>query len=356
MATYQESGVNMSLGDECSEIAYKAAKSTFIGRKGMFGEPLVMDWGFTGALDFGDFYLVQNDDGIGTKVLIADAVQKYDTLGYDLLAMVADDAICVGAEVISISNVIDIDKVEKDKIAALMSGLAKACLEQKIVIPGGEIGELGGMVNGFIWNATAVGVVEKNKFITCREIEPGDKIIGFRSRGFRSNGFTLVRYILNKELGGNWAKEKFSDNQNWGEAVLTPSIIYHNAILEMHGRFREPGKVKIKGVAHITGGGIPGNVIRMLEEKKLGAYLNNLPAPHEPMLRLQNMDTVKDVEAYKTWNMGVGMTLISNEVDKVMTIAEKYNLKAQVIGEVTKEPGITLVSQGFFEKGKELKF
>ena len=104
MATYEESGVNIDLGDKCSAIAYAAAKRTFPGRKGMIGEPLINEGGFSGALDMGDYYLVQNDDGVGTKIAVAEMMGKYDTMGYDLVAMVADDAVCLGAETISITN------------------------------------------------------------------------------------------------------------------------------------------------------------------------------------------------------------------------------------------------------------
>jgi len=208
MATYEEAGVNIELGNKCSAIAYQAAKNTFIGRKGMIGEPMLDEGGFAGAMDMGDFYLIQNDDGIGTKMMIAERINKLDTMGFDLLAMVADDAICVGAETISMTNTLDVNKVDEEKIAALMTGLETAALEQKVVVPGGEIAELGAMVNGYVWNATAVGIVEKNKIIDGSSIEVGDKVIGLKSAGFRSNGFSLVRHVLQESLGDAWAFEK----------------------------------------------------------------------------------------------------------------------------------------------------
>jgi len=109
MATYEESGVNIKMGDKCSGIAYQAAKRTFPGRLGMVGEPLIDEGGFSGALDMGDYYLVQNDDGVGSKIQIAEMIGKYDTLGYDLIAMVSDDAVCVGAETISVTNTLDVN-------------------------------------------------------------------------------------------------------------------------------------------------------------------------------------------------------------------------------------------------------
>lgn len=157
MATYEESGVNIEKGDKCSAIAYAAAKETFVGRKGLIGEPVLEEGGFTGALDMGDYYLVQNDDGVGTKIIIAEQINKLDTLGYDLLAMVADDAVCVGAEPISVTNTLDVNKADEEKVRALMTGLKKAALEHKIVIPGGEIAELGALVTGYVWNHDLCG-------------------------------------------------------------------------------------------------------------------------------------------------------------------------------------------------------
>lgn len=331
----------MDMGDKCSEIAYKAAKGTFPGRKGMIGEPVLEEGGFTGTLDMGDYYLVQNDDGIGTKMVVAEMMGKYDTVGYDLLCMVVDDAVCVGAEPISVSNTFDVDKVDDKKIAALMEGLQKAALEHKVVIPGGEIAELGDLVKGYVWNATCVGIVEKNKVINGANIKVGDKIIGLRSRGFRSNGLSLVRHILKTKFGENWVNEKFDDQRTWGEAVLTHSKIFCSAIMEMHGRFKEKPKVELKGVCHVTGGGIPGNLPRILKKSGLGADLTNLPEPHDFMLKLMEIGNVSRKEAYETWNMGVGMILVSNDLEKIAEICEKHEIEMQVIGEIVEGGEVT---------------
>ncbi len=332
MATYKDSGVDIDLGDKCSRIAYEAAKRTFPGRKGLIGEPVIDEGGFSGTLDMGDYYLVQNDDGVGTKIMIAEKLGQYDTMGYDLLAMVADDAICIGAETISISNTLDVNKVDEKKVASLMAGLEKAALAHKIVIPGGEIAELGEMVNFYVWNATAVGVVEKNKLITGKNIASGDKIIGLKSDGFRSNGFSLVRHILKEKFGEDWVHEKYSDSQTWGEAVLTPSKIYSSAVLEMHGRYKEPAKVELKGVVHVTGGGLQENLDRILKGRK--ADLSSLPEPHEAMTRLMELGSVSRDEAYRAWNMGVGMILIANDTSAITEICSNHDIAAEVIGEI----------------------
>ncbi len=358
-STYKAAGVDIDAGDKASKKAYKAAMSTHVSRKGMFGSPLKLEGGFTGAIDMGDFYLVQNDDGVGSKIMIAEAMNRYNTLGYDLLAMVADDAICVGAEVVSMTNTIDINKVDHKVIGEMMEGLAEACKEQNVAITGGEIAELRDQVKGTVWNASAVGVVEKHKFLTGMHIRPGDKIIGLQARGFRSNGFSLVRHVLKKEYGPNWHRKKFNKSHTWGEAVLTPCRIYHNCVLEMIGRFRkgEP-RVHPKAVIHNTGGGIPGNLERVLKNLDRGALIDHAFPPHPAMLALQKLGNVEDREAYRTWNMGIGMMLIVDaaETNEVAAIARKHNVPAQIIGEVMPKPGITVVSQGYFGRGLKLEY
>ncbi|MFA6549902.1 MAG: phosphoribosylformylglycinamidine cyclo-ligase [Candidatus Gracilibacteria bacterium] len=358
MATYKESGVDISLGDKSSEIAYSEAKKTFKNRKGMIGCPLTMDGGFTGALDFGDFYLVQNDDGIGSKFKIADDIGKYDTAGYDLAAMVIDDAICVGAECITVSNTIDTEKVDPVKIGKMMKGLSKACAEQKVVIPGGEIAEIPSMIKGTVWNSTAVGIVEKKKFIDCSKVRAGDALIGLYSKGFRSNGFSLVRYVLKNAFGENWYGKKFDAKKTWAEAVLEPTQIYHSAVLELTGRYKKPRKIDVKGIAHVTGGGVPGNTCRIFKKTHTGAILDNLFEPPKMMLELQKLGKVSDEEAYTVWNMGTGMILCvaQKDVKKSLELLKKGGVKAQVIGRVTNKPTIEITSRGHNSKGKKLTF
>lgn len=339
MMTYKKAGVNRTLGDRCSEIAYAEAKKTFIGRAKMIGEPLKMDGGFTGALDMGDFLIVQNEDGVGTKIEIAERMNDFSTLGADLVAMVADDAVCAGAEVISITNTIDTAQLNSKVVSQMMKGLAKVCLKQHIVIPGGEIAELKGHVNGYTWNSTAVGIVEKKKFITGAGIKPGDKIIGILSPNFRSNGYTLLRAILKKSYGANWHKKTFME-RTWGAIALEPSIVYHAAMLGLIGRYGKPARVRIKGIAHITGGGLPGNVPRMFGVQKAGAMLDNLPPVPAAMKELIRIGGIADREAYETWNMGVGMAFIAYNPERAIALLKKSGLKAQIIGCAIKEPKV----------------
>lgn len=358
MSTYEQAGVDISLGDESSRIAYNCAKATFIGRQGMIGEPVIQDGGFAGALDMGDFYLVMGDDGVGTKMEAAVKTGFFDTLGEDLLAMVADDAICVGAEVVAITNTIDVNKVNPAQISQMMEGLKQACLKQKITIAGGEIAELGSSLKDYIWNATAIGVLEKSKMIKGDKIKVGDKVLALKSRLFRSNGFSLVRYILKQNFGEDWHLAPYDDNHSWGKIVLTPSKIYHHAILEVIGRYQKERRVDLHGIAHITGGGIPGNLNRILKQNQLGAYLDALWEPQIPIQKIQTMGNVSDEEAYRTWNMGNGMLVVLDnaDVERTIEILKTNNVQAKLAGEIIAEPKIKLISQGTQNHGKLFEF
>ncbi|MBU0981877.1 phosphoribosylformylglycinamidine cyclo-ligase [Patescibacteria group bacterium] len=334
MTTYEESGVNIEAGDACSRIAYGAAKRTFVGRnERMIGKPVTLEGGFSGAIDMGDFYMVQNDDGVGSKMLVASAIEKFDTVGRDLVAMVADDAICVGAEVISLTNTVDIEKVDAAKIEPMMAGLSKACLEQGILVPGGEIAELPGQVKGVVWNATAVGIVEKEKFIDGSRITVGDVILGIRSAGFRSNGFSLVRAVLEKAFGPEWAHEGYGDGRTWGEVTLEPSLIYHAGLLRLLGRYGEERKVDVHGLVHVTGGGIRANAARVVPDG-MRAEFDDLWEPHEMMTRLQEIGGVSDEEAYKVWNMGTGMLVVVREEDMATVIDGLPEFQVKRVGRI----------------------
>ena len=345
MSDYKKAGVDIKMGDRASKIAYSFAKTTFASRKNMIGEPVTDEGSFAGMLDMGDFYIVQGDDGVGTKMEVAERIGKFDTLGFDLLAMVADDAICLGAETISITNTLDTNKVEPDIIHDLMKGLAKACIEQKVVIPGGEIAEVGRSVNGNVWNATAVGVLEKDKTITGNEIKPGDMIIALHEKGFRSNGFSLVRYTLEKEFDENVYNKPSPFGKSWGEMILKPSIIYSSALLELLGRFGEERKFNIKGIAHITGGGIPGNFNRILKQTGLGADFNDLFPPSAMVKEIQKIGKVAELEAYKTWNMGNGMMIVVDNTD-AEKILNALSVEAKIVGSIIKDKKIIIDSKG----------
>lgn len=355
--SYASAGVNVKIGDAASKVAYQNAKTTFPSRKGLIGEPFTLNGGFTGALDMGDYLLIQNDDGVGTKMEIAERTNRYETLGQDLVCMVADDAVCVGAETISITNTFDIPQVNPTVIKILTAGLAKACSQEKIVIPGGEIAELGSALNRMVWNATAVGIVKKEKFITGENIKAGSIIVGLQGRVIRSNGTSLARKICETAFGEDWHNTPFNQSTTWGEILLTPSKIFHRLLLNtILGDFTSARQYAVHGIAHITGGGVPGNLPRILPDG-LGADLPNLHPPHEAVKQLQTLGNIDEAECYRTWHCGTAMMLVCDS-DQAESICATLNqadkeVAAQVIGIVTSQPEIKIKSQF---SGKTLTF
>ncbi|MFH1375935.1 MAG: AIR synthase-related protein [Patescibacteria group bacterium] len=333
---YAQAGVDIAAGDAASKIAAGFAQTTFAGRKGRIGKPVKLSGGFAGALDFGGFLITACDDTVGTKISVAEATGKFETLGYDLLAMVADDAVCLGAEVVAVSNTIECPRVQPQKIKALLKGLARACREQKIVIPGGEIAEIGKSINEYAWGAHATGILEKKKLIDGSKIRAGDLVIALRENGLRCNGFTLARAILRKKFGATWHRKRFG-KKTWGELLLTPSKVYHAAILALVGRFGEKRKVNVKGIVHVTGGGILGNLPRIFRQKSLGARLDNLWPIPSFAAELIKLGKVSTKEAREVWNLGNGMLIIVTPKDtaKTLQVLKKNKVAARIAGEIT---------------------
>lgn len=354
MTTYKDSGVDIREGDRASALAYAHAASTFASRKGRIGEPVFEKDGYGGFLDMGDYYLVISDDSTGSKIDLAFDVGKFDTLGFDLAAMVADDAVCTGAESIAISNTIDVPKIDTAVIDQLMKGFAKACTEQKIAVPAGEIAEVPGAVAKGVWSATVVGIVQKDRVLKPETIKPGDAIVALKDNVARSNGFSLLRKILADKFGPQWFRKEWKKGTSWGEVLLTPSIIYSSAILSLIGRFNEPVKIPMKGLAHITGGGIPSKLKRVLKKSGLGAALTDLWPPHEALTDVIAIGKVPTKEAYCTWHMGSGMLVIVEEkhVKEALTLLKQQGIQAKHAGTVTEKPTIEIRAYD----GKALSF
>jgi len=367
--SYADAGVNIELGDDVSKILYNAAKKTWDNRKGLIGEVIVPFDDFSGvrAIDVSNLpagtLMNVNFDGVGTKMELAERVNDYRTLAYDLFAMVCDDAVVRGAEPVLIGSILDVNSLGKnedsyiEQIKQLAEGYVSAAKEANVAIVNGEIAELGSRVGGYgpfnsNWGAGLVWFASKSKMFTGYEIKPGDKIVALREKGFRSNGLSLARKVFRDVYGDFWHNAEFM-GKKIGSLVLTPSKIYCGAVVKMHGSISSAGKAMIHGIAHITGGGIPGKLGRILKASSFGAELNNLFEPPEIMLQCQKLGNVSDEEAYRTWNMGNGMLIISPEPEKVVQIASEYGIDARIAGEVVSEPGIKIRNKGVFASDGE---
>ena len=376
--SYADSGVNIELGDDVSKILYNAAKETWKNRKGKLGELIVPFDDFTGvrAIDVSNLpkgtLMNMGFDGVGTKIEIAERVGDFSTIAYDLFAMVCDDAVVRGAEPVLIGSILDVNSLGKndenyiEQVRGLAKGYIKAAEAAGVAVVNGEVAELGNRVGGYgpfnsNWGAAVTWFAKKDRMFTGYEIKKGDYIVGFDEKGFRSNGLSLVRRIMVNNFGEDWHKTLARENTNYfsgeelAKAILQPSKIYTKAV--MFGGYSGEPKAEIHGVAHITGGGLPGKLGRILKPSGLGAIIYAPMGPSKIMEICQNLGNVSDEEAYKTWNMGQGMVIITPEPKKVISIASKYNIRAGTIGVVSNEIGKKiLIDSEARNHGKRLSF
>ncbi len=370
---YKGSGVDIELGDDASKVLYEAAKRTWNNRKGRLGEVVEIFEDFSGlrAINVGglpaDTYMNLGFDGVGTKMELGERIAKHDTVAYDLLAMVCDDAVVRGAEPVIVGSILDVrslgenDKSYIDFVKQLAVGYINAAKDANVAIVNGEVAELGARVNGYgsfnyNWGAGVVWFARRSRMLTGHEIKEGDKLVGLRENGFRSNGLSLVRKIMKATHGEEWHKEMYG-GKSVAELALHPSRIYSGAVVDMLGDLDGEPKAEIHGVSHITGGGVPGKLSRVLRPSGLGAYLDNPFEPCGLMSYCQEKGNVADVEAYQTWNMGQGMIIIAPSPDEVISVANQHGIESRVIGEITKDPTIKIQNKGInSDKQRELQF
>ncbi len=352
MSENKNSGINIDLGDQCSKIAYDWAKKSFNNRPAGSGNPLLgVEGSFSNIMDYNGVKLGISSDGIGTKIEIAERVGKYDTIGFDLVAMVADDLAANGIETVNLSNILDVDFLDPQIVDELMRGLHDAAKFAKITVSGGEIAELGTRINGygermhFNWCSTGIGILPSDVSpIDGKNIQPGDKVVILRSRGFRSNGFSLLRKIMWENFGEEWHNEKYDEDNTWGEILLSPSLIYTPLIADLLRN-----GIVLKGVAHITGGGIVDNFKRVLKSSAAGgARFDHLCEPYPFMIKAQQLGGVEEAQAYRIWNMGNGMMLAIDpeSENRALSLINENGYEAQTGGEIIAENKIIYDSKG----------
>ena len=374
MVTYAEAGVNLELGDDISKIFYNAAKQTWNNRKGKLGELIVPFDDFSGvrAIDVSQLpkgtLMNIGFDGVGTKMELAERTNNHRTIAYDLLAMVCDDAVVRGAEPILVGSILDVNSLGNERetyieqVKQLAQGYILAAKDANVAIVNGEVAELRNRVRGFgnfnyNWGAGVVWFANKDRLFTGNEIKEGDKIIGLKEDGFRSNGLSLFRKIMWDHYGSKWHEEQIN-GKNLAELALAPSKIYSATLVDMFGGYdlKVNPKAEVHGVAHITGGGLPGKLKRVLKPSGFGAVIDDPFNPSEFMKYVQVMGNVSDKEAYKTWNMGQGMVVITPSPNDVMSVAKKRGIKSKQIGVITKQEGIFISNKGAYSKQEMLGF
>lgn len=324
--TYSKAGVSLEREVLAIKNIKKWAAKTFELRKGKIGEVLSDVGSYANVIDMGDYALAVCMDGVGSKILVAQELKKFDTVGIDLVAMNVNDAICLGAEPIAMVDYMAFERTDPDLARDLAAGIYEGCRQAGIALIGGETASLPEIIKsesgyGFDLAATVVGIVKKDRIITGEKIVPGDVVLGMKSSGVHSNGFTLARKVLPKNM---WS------------SILTPTRIYVREVMELINKY------DVHGLAHITGSGF----INLARSTKYGFFLDGI---QEGMIfkKIQELGSVSDREMYRTFNMGVGFCVIVSKED-AERIVDEYGESFGIyeIGRVTEEPGVRISKGG----------
>ena len=328
--SYKAAGVDVTAGYKGVELMKKAVQATYTNA-------VISDIGGFGGLyapqikGMEEPILVSGTDGVGTKLKLAFLMDKHDTIGEDCVAMCANDVICTGASPMFFLDYMALGKNIPEKVATIVAGVAEGCKKANCSLIGGETAEMPGFypVDEYDLAGFCVGIVDKKKIIDNKTIEIGDKVIGLKSSGVHSNGFSLVRKVfdVNKENLNEYVE---SLGCTVGEALLKPTKIYVKPILKLIEQ------VKVKGISHITGGGFYENMPRMLREGvALKIDKNSYEVP--PIFKLiAERGNIPERDMYNTFNMGIGMAVIvpESEVEKSLEILKEAGEEAYLIGEV----------------------
>jgi len=322
--TYKKSGVDINKAEEFIRAIKPLIKTT--RRPGLIGNI----GGFSGFFrpnlkGLKNPVLVSSTDGVGTKLMVANAIKKHDTVGIDLVAMCVNDVITCGAEPLFFLDYFAASSIEPAKAVSVVKGIVKGCRQAGCVLLGGETAEMPGLYpkGEFDLAGFCLGVVDEKKIIDGSTIKAGDVILGIQSNGLHSNGFSLVRKLF--------ARDEMRDTFLKRE-LLKPTFIYAKPVLSV------AGKVRPKGIVNITGGGFYGNIPRILPtgtSVKIEKGSWRVPSIFE---LIQKEGNISDNEMYTTFNMGIGMVLMlsKKDVSKVRNILSGFKLKSWAIGEVAR--------------------
>lgn len=334
--TYKSSGVDVKKIKQSQEAIGKIISSTHGGLK---KAKITHGFGhYAGIVEIpGGKLLATHTDGVGTKVLVANLMKKYDTIGIDCVAMNVNDIICIGATPISFVDYIAANKNNQQIFKKIVKGLANGAKKAAVPIVGGETAIMPDLIAGkefgFDLAGMVVGILSKKQMVLGNSIKAGDIIIGAKSTGLHSNGYSLARKVL---LSKYSVKDKIKGIGVLGNVLLAPTEIYVKPVLEMLE------KCKINGLAHITGGAFT----KLLRLKKIGYDLDCMPkAP--PIFGLMQDQGIKTDEMFKTFNMGIGFCVIANksQSSKIKSIFQKYKISSQEIGVITNKIGVFINSR-----------
>ncbi|MEU4677397.1 phosphoribosylformylglycinamidine cyclo-ligase [Micromonospora sp. NPDC023737] len=337
-ASYADAGVSIEAGDRAVELLKSKVRQTrrpeVLGDLGGFAGLFRLD-----TTKYKNPILASSTDGVGTKLVIAQQMDIHDTVGIDLVAMVVDDLVACGAEPLFLLDYIATGEVVPDKVAEIGAGIADGCRYAGCALLGGETAEHPGVLrpDEYDISATGVGVVEESEILSPERVEVGDVVIAMRSSGLHSNGYSLVRHVL---LGAGRMRldvviDDFGRQRTLGEELLTPTKIYAQDCLKLIA------EAEVRALAHVTGGGIPGNLVRILPEN-VDAVVNRSTWRPQPVFDLvQSKGRIEDAEMEATFNMGVGMFAIvsAEDADRALATLTGRGVEAWQAGEIIEGSG-----------------
>lgn len=326
-SSYAEAGIDLNIEKQVLSIINSYVKQTF-----SFGHVYGREGHYANLIKFGEFGLALTTDGVGSKVLVAQLANSYTTVGIDCVAMNVNDLLAMGIRPVAFVDYLAIKELKKEFIEEIMQGLVKGCELSHIPLLGGELATLPeiitGYENSFDLAGTALGIAKLDRIIDGRNIQPGDAILGIRSSGLHSNGYTLARKVL---LAKYDLEDKLSSGKKLSEELLEPTRIYVDPIMELIEH------LPVHGLAHITGGGF--RKLNRLTE--FGFNINQFPDIPPIFTELQETGNISYQEMFSTFNMGIGFVVVvaPEAVESAMSLLNKH-FETFHIGEIIESSGI----------------
>jgi phosphoribosylformylglycinamidine cyclo-ligase len=336
-STYEAAGVSIEAGDKAVELMKtwvdKARRPEMVGGIG----------GFAGLFDASALkkydrpLLASSADGVGTKVAIAQAMDVHHTIGFDLVGMLVDDLVVCGAEPLFLTDYIATGRVVPERIAAIVQGIAEACVQAGCALIGGETAEHPGLLGPDEYDVagSTTGVVEAADLLGPGRVRPGDVVLAMASSGLHSNGYSLVRHVLLKTAG--WSLDRHVDElgRTLGEELLEPTRVYAKACLDL------ARSTRTHAMSHVTGGGLAANLERVMPEELVATVDRGSWTPQPVFDLVRRVGSVDQADLERTLNCGVGMVALldAGDADRAIGILEGYGVRAWVAGEVTAASG-----------------
>lgn len=334
--TYARAGVDIGKISAAHKALARKLERTFRTRRGRIGRPIFPIGHYAGLIDIGhDQVLSLHTDNVGTKMIIAHMMKKFDTVGIDCVAVCANDLICTGSEPVAFLDHISLASSDHVLVSQIAEGIAKGAAEAGMAVVGGETAITPDLLQGQVGDliGMAVGICSRHNLVLGDKVRRGDVLVGVASSGIHSNGLTLARKIL---LKNHNLRDRVPElGKTLSQELLEPTRIYVKPVMELLKR------LEVHGLAHITGGAFS-KLDRVVSQSKLGANLDDLPHPPSIFRLIQKEGRVTKREMYRTFNMGIGFVAIcpESEADHALRIFDRHSQQAFNVGRVDEKAGI----------------